>query len=323
MPRPEVIFVCSGQGGQWAGMGMASLLEGGAFCDRLTASSLRIRELLGWSLLEEMKKPIAKWRLHLDPLFIQPSLTALQVALIDELARRGIRPTRVIGLSMGEVAAAYAAGSLSAEQALDIVCTQARLTRQPLRPGGMVLVTRAPAELEPALALEPDVAVGVELSAEATVIAGEANAIARFPQRLAAEGATTTPIAIAFAFHTREMLPLQGEFVGALSHLEARATSIPFFSARRGGEARGPELLADHWWGIMDDRARFYDAVVAALPDDGCVFIEVGPQPILERSVLSIADSRRVPAQYFGLMAARELAATVLNRTVARLLERS
>jgi acyl transferase domain-containing protein len=70
-----------------------------------------------WSLIDELLKTDNESRIN-EAEISQPATTAIQIALVDLLESFSIRPSRVVGHSSGEVAAAYAAGSLSRDNAI-------------------------------------------------------------------------------------------------------------------------------------------------------------------------------------------------------------
>ena len=69
------------------------------------------------------------WLLFHIAEFSQPLCTAIQIALVDTLAALGIQPDAVIGHSSGEIAGAYAAGALTAEEAILSALHRGAVTR--------------------------------------------------------------------------------------------------------------------------------------------------------------------------------------------------
>ena len=134
---PRVVFVCAGQGGQWAGMAQALLADPVAAQTLQEVAQAAPREL-DWSLLELLADPQAPWLERIDQL--QPILFAVQVALAARLQAWGIRPAAVVGHSFGEVAAAYLAGALTLPDALRVICARSRALAQRRGQGAMALV---------------------------------------------------------------------------------------------------------------------------------------------------------------------------------------
>ncbi len=109
----SIVFVFSGNGSQWSGMGRAAYRCNAAFRDALAEIDSHFAPLSGWSLTEELASPNLKSDLAHTHI-AQPMMFAIQSASVRALAEVGIRPSMTMGHSVGEVAAAEAAGVLSA-----------------------------------------------------------------------------------------------------------------------------------------------------------------------------------------------------------------
>lgn len=111
-------FVFSGQGAQWHAMGRELIKSSRYFRESIVDMDGTIRREGGsWSLIDELLKSESQSRIR-EAEISQPATTAIQIALVDLLRSFSIRPSRVIGHSSGEVAAAYTAGALSRENAI-------------------------------------------------------------------------------------------------------------------------------------------------------------------------------------------------------------
>lgn len=116
----SVVFVFTGQGAQWHAMGRELLSLNSAFKDSILRSDELIRSFGSqWSLVEELSKDAEASRVS-DSELSQPLTTAIQVALVDLLATFGVIPQYVCGHSSGEIGAAYAAGALTQEAAIEM-----------------------------------------------------------------------------------------------------------------------------------------------------------------------------------------------------------
>lgn len=116
----SVVFVFTGQGAQWHAMGRELLDLNSAFKDSILRSDKLIQSLGSqWSLVEELSKDEGSSRVS-DSELSQPLTTTIQVALVDLLATFGVTPQYVCGHSSGEIGAAYAAGALTQEAAIEM-----------------------------------------------------------------------------------------------------------------------------------------------------------------------------------------------------------
>ncbi|WP_232004753.1 type I polyketide synthase [Mycobacterium sp. ACS1612] len=127
--RSNAVFVFNGEGSHWCGMGRQLYADEPAFKDALTATGRALRPHLTRCVLTELlaDRPDG----YLDDVDIAGAVVfAYQVALTALWRSWGIEPSAVIGHSMGEVAAAHAAGALSLEDAARLICVRTRLGRR-------------------------------------------------------------------------------------------------------------------------------------------------------------------------------------------------
>lgn len=118
----KILAVFTGQGAQWARMGVELLKSSQVFSDSVKNLEKALAELHDappWSLRQEMERPDELSRLG-EAVISQPLCTAIQVALVDVLRTAGVRFHTVIGHSSGEIAGAYAAGIISSRDAIRI-----------------------------------------------------------------------------------------------------------------------------------------------------------------------------------------------------------
>ena len=291
-----VAFIYSSQGLRRPGVGVELLAGRPAFSEWLAACEPVIARELGWSLLEELERPAHEQRLHADEGMLQPALTALQIALTGVLAEEGVLPGAVAGLSMGEAAAAHAAGALTLEDAIEVVCAQAVLTRRPLRPGAMGFVVLDADRTRRLLErLGEDLHVAVEFAPELTVVAGESEAVARGLEQLQAEGIRCGIVSVGAAYHSPEVDPLEAEFMARLAGLDPRPGSTPVYSTVVGDRIDGARLTAEHFWRIMRRPAWLVRMIEKLIGDGFRTFVEIGPGSVLRDSILSDGANARDP----------------------------
>ena len=102
--RPELAFVFTGQGAQWAQMGY-ELVERYALV-RKTVQSLSdtiagLQNRPPWDLLKELTQPQDRSRIN-EAELSQPLTTAIQIAMVDLLRSWGVLPVAVVGHSSGK-----------------------------------------------------------------------------------------------------------------------------------------------------------------------------------------------------------------------------
>src|SRR5262249_55909016 len=161
--------------------------------------------------------------------YTQPALFALQFALVERLRALSVQPAAVLGHSVGEIAAAVAAGALSPEDGLRLCLQRGALMVQHCRPGAMLAVFAAPDQLRAVLGpLRADCAVAAVNGPAETVLSGDAAAIEALTGRLAAAGVRTQRLAVSHAFHSPLMAPMLQPFERFLQRLPCEAPRLPF-----------------------------------------------------------------------------------------------
>ncbi len=117
------VFVYSGQGSQWAGMGRQLLADEPAFAAAVAELEPDFVAQVGFSLRDVL--------LAGEPVVgierIQPVLVGMQLALTALWRSYGVEPDAVIGHSMGEVTAAVVSGALSPADGLKVIATRSHV----------------------------------------------------------------------------------------------------------------------------------------------------------------------------------------------------
>lgn len=222
----------------------------------------------------------------------QPLLLALGYALGRTLQSWGVRPTALLGHSIGEVAAATMAGVLSMSDAAALMATRAVAYRYAM-PGGLLAVASSTEELAPFLS--GDVCVGVVNGPRQTMLAGPEAELRDVADRLRSAGRTCLPARIPLPFHSPVLQPLAAVSEAALAKVELRPPDIDIYStitARRltHREAVDPGFLAAQVWRPV----LFAPALDALLADQDVLLVEAGPA----RALTALA--RRHPAVEAG-----------------------
>ncbi|MER5264926.1 SDR family NAD(P)-dependent oxidoreductase [Actinosynnema sp. NPDC002837] len=278
-------FAYSGNASQWAGMG-ADLLSDKDFRVAVEQVDTALTAYLGWSVLDRLTTVTAAELAATE--IAQPLLFAVQVGVTEVLRANGIVPTAVLGHSVGEVAAAWAAGALPLDQAAWVIAERSR-AQAPTAGGRMAAVPLSPDELR---RLHPAAEIaGINTPNDVTV-AGPADAVAALVADLAAHDVACADLGLDYAFHTAAMDRVREPLCAALSGLAPAATTIPLFSTVTGAVIDGAELDADYWWRNVREPVRFADAVTHALADGVDVLVEIGPHPVLRGYLRKLAAAR-------------------------------
>ena len=210
-------------------------------------------------------------------LFAQAGLFAVQVALCALLGSWGVRPDVVAGHSVGEIAAAQAAGVLSLGDACALVAARGQLMAA-LPPGGAMLAVAAPEEEVRALLSGDRAGIAAVNGPASVVVSGDADAVAGVAARA---GGKTARLRVSHAFHSVLMEPMLAPFAAAAGRLQFSAPRVAMVSTVTGELADASVASAGYWAGQVRGTVRFADAV-------GCLerlgvtrLVEVGPDAVL------------------------------------------
>ncbi|MFY0568050.1 type I polyketide synthase [Archangium lansingense] len=279
--RRRVVFVFPGQGSQWLGMGRKLLEQEPAFRAALERCDEAIRACAGFSVLEVLAADEGRSRLQeID--VIQPVLFAMEVALAELWRAWGIEPDAVVGHSMGEVAAAHVAGTLSLDDAAKVICRRSRLLRGVSGQGSMLLVDLTLEEAKQALrGFESRVSVAVSNSVRSTVLSGEPAALEEISRHLEQRDVFRRFVKVDVASHSPQMDPLRPELLAALQGISPRAARVPICSTVTGVMTDGAAFDAGYWADNLREPVLFSKAVERLAVEGHDIFIELSPHPIL------------------------------------------
>ncbi|XYI03831.1 type I polyketide synthase [Sorangium sp. So ce1128] len=284
-PATGLLFVFSGQGSQWAGMGRELLAHEAVFRGALQACDALMARHAGLSLLDELAAPEATSRLD-ETEVAQPAIFAIQVALAALWRSWGVVPDAVVGHSVGEVAAAHVAGVLDLEDAVRLVARRGQVMQRAAGQGKMAVV-----ELVAEAALRALEGYGDRLSVAAindpgsVVLSGEPAALSEVIERLALQKIRCRFLRGSYAFHSAQMAPLGAELAGALRDLAPRPAAVPMYSTVTGARVGGEELDAAYWARNLREPVLFAHAIAASIEDGHRRFLEVGAHPVLSGNV--------------------------------------
>lgn len=223
--------------------------------------------------------------------YAQPALFVTEFALAELWRSWGVRPTHLLGHSIGEYVAACLAGVFDLDDALALVATRARLI-QALPPGGAMAAVRA-SEAEVADVIAPyEEALGIAAvnGPRDVVVSGSATVLDGLLGQWRDAGVPAVRMRVSHAFHSPLMEPALAEFRRAVSAIRMRPPALPVVSNVTGQVAGEDMATADYWVRQLRQPVRFADSI-AALTEAGCTaFLEVGPD-----AVLTAVAARAIP----------------------------
>jgi len=305
--RPQILGIFTGQGAHWIGMGRELLTTNAAFLETIQKLDLELQncpEPPRWSLASQIED-LRPGRI-IAPEVLQPLCTAIQIGLVNVLKSLHVTFSCVVGHSSGEIAAAYAAGRLSARHAIIVafhrgICS--RLAEGPAgQKGGMVAVGLSEVEglnLVETPRFRNRLCVAAVNAPQAITISGDIKSIHEAHDMMKEEGKLSRLLNVEIAYHSHHMEHAAEAYLDALrrcdiSPSEDDSDSVVWVSSvyEDGDAPPSKDLRGTYWAKNLRRPVLFRHAVSTAVSRFGpfdCA-VEVGPHPALARPTASTAQ---------------------------------
>lgn len=300
-PQPRILAVFPGQGAQYAVMGR-EIIESSSFArailDELDAAlaTLPSEDKPEWKLKDQLLLDESQSRLH-EPVISQSLTTAIQILLVHLLKAAGIKLHAIVGHSSGEIGAAFAAGFISAEDAIRNAYYRgfhARRSGSDVKQGAMLAASVLLDEADALCNLanfKGRVTIAAINSSSGVTFSGDLDAIEEIESRFRGAGIACKRLFVKIAYHSHHMVPSVTPYADSLArttgtnHATKNERVAWFSSVHPGGQKTS--VCSQYWSENMVRPVRFQDAIHAAVKEIGVpdLVLEVGPQPVLEQNI--------------------------------------
>lgn len=278
--QARAVFMFSGQGSQYYRMGLRLYESEPRFRELLDELDTCVQAELGESVLQQVFRADRRSDEVFDDLrYTQPAIFMVEYALARLLEGEGIEPAFVLGVSLGELAAAAVSGALEARDCLRLLVRQVGAFEAHCPRGGMLAVLADPELYETHALLRAECELAGVQSHANFVLAGREAGLARVEQYLTRERILWQRLPVRYPFHTSLIEPLAGPVKALLRDLPARPARLPFISCTSGLRSAG--FQAEDFWEVLRRPFRpgqVFDELEAKGP---FVYLDLGPSGTL------------------------------------------
>lgn len=302
----RILGVFTGQGAQWPQMGvdvMEHCPQAASWLQELQKSldSLPLEYRPKYTLRDELAAPESSSRLNSAEIS-QPVRTALQIIQVNILRSLGIEFAAVVGHSSGEIAAAYAAGWLSAADAIRVAYLRGLATMNAGskgQPGGMLAVNISWDQAQAICGEAPyngHVVVAASNSPSNVTLSGDDELISELEWLFESLDQTPRRLRVDTAYHSHHMIPCAAPYLQAMEACQVQtrqgSSTTKWFSSVHDA-AEMTALEPRYWCENMLQSVQFSQALTAALNDlpDLDAIVEVGPHPALRGPALQTVST--------------------------------
>ena len=286
-PPSRVAFAYTGQGSQWVGMGRSLYETEPVVRTVLERCEAVFQEERGASLLDVMFGREGSSGDLNDTAWAQPTIYALECALTALWASVGVRPSVVVGHSLGEIAAAQAAGVFSLEDGMRFVTRRGALLAALPGAGSMAAIFAPEADVTAAMRAVNGTANGLEASIAADngahqVVSGPSATVEAIAQRFESQEVRVRRLNTSQAFHSVLVEPVLDDLEGALADIETAPPSLALVSNVTGQVAAADEALGTAYWRRHVRQPVAFRRGVKTLSELGVdIVVEIGPHAVL------------------------------------------
>ncbi|KXJ91143.1 melanin synthase [Microdochium bolleyi] len=288
--QPQVAFMFTGQGSHYAALGVDLYTHHSVFRAAMDDFD-HLAQIHGFPsfmpLINGSEKDVQK----LSPVVVQLGLASFEMSMAQLWASWGIKPSVVLGHSLGEYAALHVAGVISASDAIYLIGVRAKILAEKCTAGthAMLAVQGSVDSLITLGACTGNVNIACINGPRETVLSGPTREIAQAATLLSSEGLKCTQLMVPFAFHSAQVEPILDDFEDFARSVQFQPAQVPIISPLLGKLVEDETIDSSYLRRHARDTVNFLGGLVhaqqAGVIDERTIWIEVGPHPVCANMV--------------------------------------
>jgi acyl transferase domain-containing protein len=277
--QPKVAFVFSGQGTQYVNMGRELYEHEVVYREAVDQCSEVLAKGLGLDLVKLLYAKAGEENRASEQLretrVTQPALFVTEYALAQLWQSWGVKPSAVLGHSIGEYVAACLAGVFTVSEALRLVTRRGELMQQ-MAPGAMLAVGLGEEAIAEVLRQYPELSLAAVNAPGWCVVSGESEVVAAVERELV--GVQMSRLQTSHAFHSAMMDPMLERYRVAVEQVKLRGPQLRCLSNVTGQWLQESEAVtAEYWVRHLREPVRYSAGLAELLREGEWVVLEVGP----------------------------------------------
>ncbi|MGV0814440.1 mycobactin polyketide synthase MbtD [Mycolicibacterium boenickei] len=282
--QARIAFVFPGQGSQWPSMGVQAYDRLPAYraeVDRCAAAfgAAGAASPLDYLLAEPDSGAVTN---DFSQVQIQGAQFVHGVALAEVWRSCGVLPDITVGHSLGEIGAAYVAGTITLPEAVAVVIARATILDRLTGPYRVAVLGITPDEASKVVAETPGwLELSVVNSRSSVAVSGETDAVAAAVATVAGRGAFAKEIEMWFPAHTTALDSARAELESLLPAAQFSESPVQFIGSATADVVEAGTDFADYWYTNLRSTVRFDRAVEMAARRGARIFVELSAHPAL------------------------------------------
>ncbi|MCZ8521613.1 MULTISPECIES: acyltransferase domain-containing protein [Paenibacillus] len=290
----SIVFMFSGQGSQYYGMGRELYDYHAVFRKWMDELDLTFRELTGKSVIARLYDRAKSPKEPFDTLlYTHAAIFMTEYALAQVLIDRGIRPDYVLGSSMGEFASGATAGVIGAEDALRCLVEQVKALDRSCEPGGMLAILHDPGLYKEWHMLQEQTELASVNFHSHFVVSARPEALERIQRELAGKGIAFQRLPVPHAFHSSLIEPAAAACRDYLRTIPIRDPLTGYVSCLTGSVLT--RIPPSYYWDVVRAPIDFRSALDSLPEGSRYHYVDLGPSGTLAAFAKYNRDPRNPP----------------------------